>query len=140
MSVATNEQIRMAVVNKLRTIASLRVTPDQPQMNVSAYPYLMVWVSEAHYTQQSATLRTNLGVITVQIHVPYRDLARDLPLLAEYSDGVPTLLLNDTTLSGVVSHVGPIDGRVRADTVVGEQQTLCWEFRVGYKVVNQGIT
>jgi hypothetical protein len=133
------ERVITAIQAKVQALEpALRSAPDQPIENVSAFPFGTTLIRRVEYSQQSGSLRTGLHTAVVQIHIARKDLPRDIVKAMPYGETLPVALLNDLTLSGAVSHVGPVRGVFKA-MEWGDQETIGWEFEIDFKLINQGM-
>ena len=135
----TLEQVVSAIQAKVQALEpKIRNAPDQPVENPSVFPFGVTFMRRVEYTQQSGSLRTGLHTAVVQIHIARKDLPRDIEKAMPYGEAFPVAILNDITLGGIVSHVGPVRGAFKP-MEWGDQETLGWEFEIDFKLLNQGM-
>ncbi len=115
-------------------LTGVRSAPDKPPDNAAAWPVVVAYASSGQWRGgDPPQLMTGIHNITVQMHVPRKDLARDTALLMAYAKSLPNAIYKAWLVSGTLpalASIREINYRLRDDLMIGETQTLCLEWLV----------
>jgi hypothetical protein len=116
-----------------KALAGIRAAPARPTDATGAWPAVLSYIGAVDVSQQSATHRTRLFTIVTEIHVPRKDLSRDVAKLDPYPTAFPDAVFGDVTLSGAVDTVLSCKGQLLAGEW-GGIETLKWAFNTQVKI------
>jgi len=129
-----------AIQDVADAMTGIRYAPDYPPDSLNIFPCAICYGARGE--------RQGLGgngwveahdIIFCEIHVPRKDLARDVALLMPFVETFCNDLLEDVTLGGDVTAIEPpITWEVleRTFDAQGAVKTLCLRFTIPVKLVN----
>lgn len=114
-------------------MTGIRIAPEHPTDAVAAWPAVLSYVGACDVSQSSLTHRTRIFTIVTEIHVPRKDLARDVKRLENYPTDFPDQIFSDPTLDGAVDVVQSCVGQVGPGEW-GGVITVKWTFNTKVKI------
>jgi hypothetical protein len=91
--------ILAAVQAVVGSVTGIRYAPDSIPGDISQYPASIVYPKSGRYITGKVGISVSYHNIVVEIHIPLKDLARDVTSLLPYCKSVPEALTADPTLS-----------------------------------------
>lgn len=89
-------------------LTGVRAAPDQPVEKMSILPLSLCYVGPGDWLNYVNGGKQFVGDIMVELHVPRKDLARDMSRLMSYVESVPNEIMSDPTLGGTVASVNGV--------------------------------
>lgn len=94
-----------AIQDIMLTIADIREAPDYPPDAMSVYPFAVCFVGSGEFTCMSGEWYKGLHTLTLQLHWPRKDLARDVTKAMAMIDTIMNELTENPKLANTVSTI-----------------------------------
>ena len=128
MTVYTLQNVIEAIQDEVSAITSVRTLPDYAPENISAWPAIITYAQSGRAVVQETVLDKYLHNILCEVHIPRKDLQRDLTTLMPFiEDVIEELTIGDTALGTKVEGFDGITYQV-VPFKYADTDTLCIRF------------
>jgi hypothetical protein len=132
--VATLQEIIDQIQDVTGALSGVRSAPDEPPELVSAWPAVIAYSASGQWRGgDPPQIMNGTHTIVIQMHVPRKDLARDVATLMGYAKSLPNALFKAWLVDGTLTamnYIREINYRLRTDQTIGETPTVCIEWTV----------
>jgi len=128
MAAKTLQDAINAIQDEIGKITTVRLAPDYAPDNISVWPAIITYASSGEAITGDFGLSEYHHNVTSEVHIPRKDLSRDLAALMPFIEKVcEELTIGDTVLGAIIESFDRITYQV-APSRYADTDTMCIRF------------